>query len=240
MADTDNSEYQPPNSDNKSKVSAHIERMPNGEPVPDKVIDDKTGKLRPIRPRERIFAMAYGCPDSATFLNARQSYSKAFNNSNLSVCATEGHRLVNNPHVRNTITDILNKANLGVEVRADTIHSILSTKDLGTTTTETVKTEDGTSKVVTRRAPGYNHVLKAIDLVNKMDGLYERNQAAADVAVSEWRELSKRLFGPAPRRAGGGGLTSRRGRDVSLVPKAGENIVSGGSSLEKVTEGENT
>ena len=71
-----------------------------------------------------------------------------------------------------------------------------------------------------------------------MDGLYERNQAAADVAVSEWRELSKRLFGPALGRTGGGGHTSRRGSNVSLVPKAGGENTSGG--VGKVAEDENT
>ena len=63
----------------------------------------------------------------------------------------------------------------------------------------TTRGEDGEAITETTHGPGYKDVLKAIDVTNKMDGQYAKAQGAVDVAVTEYRELSKRFFGPGAK-----------------------------------------
>jgi len=199
--------------------------MPNGEPVPDKVIDDK-GKLRPITARERIFAMAYGCPDSPTFANGTQSMRHVNPALSPVVADSMAREYLDKPRVAHTIASIINKAGLGVEVRADKLSQIISHRDIGRSVSKVVHDPDsGETTTIVERSPGWQHIIKAIDLVNKTEGLYDRNQAAADVAVEEYKALSKRFFGPqAPKRAGGGGRGESTVSSVSLVPEPDKNL----------------
>jgi hypothetical protein len=208
--------------------------MPNGEPVPDKVIDDK-GKLRPIRPRERLFAELYGCPDKPTFMNGTASYKQAYSSTNEDTARAQAVDLLARPIIRNTIADIINHAGLGIEVRADSLRSIISHRDIGRTVSKTAHDpESGEVTTTTQRAPGWNHILKAIDLVNKTEGLYDRNQAAADVAIEEYKALARRFFGPHAGKTGAGVQEDPRGTSVSPPPKPDENSTSRGKSTENL------
>jgi hypothetical protein len=211
--------------------------MPNGEPVPDKVIDDK-GKLRPIRPRERLFAELYGCPDKPTFMNGTASYKQAYSSTNEDTARAQAVDLLARPIIRNTIADIINHAGLGIEVRADKLRDIIKHDQIGRVVSKTVhvKDDDGSyhTEVTSQRAPGWSHILKAIDLVNKTEGLYDRNQAAADVAIEEYKALARRFFGPHAGKTGAGVQEDPRGTSVSHLPSADENLTSRGKSTENL------
>lgn len=172
--------------------------MPNGEAIPEKVIGSN-GKLRPIRPQERVFALAFGLPDSPTFANGTQSMLKANPSLSQSVAASMASEYLDRPHVSNTIATIMQKAGLGIEVRADRLKDIISHRDIGKVVSKTTRSEDGEAVTETTHGPGYKDMLKAIDVANKMDGLYAKNQGAVDVAVEEYRSLSKRFFQPQRR-----------------------------------------
>jgi hypothetical protein len=190
---------------------------------------------RPLRPREQAFVHAYADPASSTFGNGTQSYLVVAPDVGYDTARSSAVRMLANDSVSTSICDILNKANMGLEVRVDSIRRIISHKDIGRTVSKVRHTEDETI-TTTESGPGYRDVLKAVDVLNKVDGLYDRNRAAADIASTEYRSLVKRFFSTmdkGPRRAkAGGGHGSPTVLDVSLLPSADKNIEGDSSPIE--------
>lgn len=152
-------------------------------------------RLKPLSPRERVFAMAYGFPGSTTFGNALQSYKVVSPAATDEVAGVGGVRMLNRDRVAMSVADIINSSGLGVEVRADSLKRIISHRDIGRVVSRVKRNEeDGTVETVTESGPSHVATLKAIEVLNKMDGTYERGRVAADVARDEYRDLRKRFF----------------------------------------------
>ena len=150
-------------------------------------------RLKPLKPQQRVFAMAFGLPGSSTFGHGMKSYQEAYPGTSNDVAKVCASQLLTNPNVSRSVAEIINSAGLGVEVRADQLHRIISHRDIGQSVSVVKRVEDKTI-TRTKAGPGYRDALKAIETLNKMDGTYDRNRAAADVAVAEYRDLRKRFF----------------------------------------------
>ena len=154
-------------------------------------------RLKLLKPQQRIFAMAYGFPGSTTFGNALQSYKQAYPHVTDGTAGVQASRLLDDPKVSRTVAEIINSAGLGIEVRADQLKRIISHRDIGRVVSR-VRKEAEETVTETQAGPSFNQVLKAVDVANKMDGLYSKQQGAVDIAVEEYRSMSRRFF---PRRA---------------------------------------
>jgi len=168
--------------------------MPDTPTIVDNDIPGQT-PIKPLKPREIAFVQGYANPASTTFGNATQSYASCHPNASIETARREGWETLTRPHIAQSVIETINNAGLGVEVRADSIRRIISHKDIGRVVSRVKRNEeDGTVETVTESGPSHVATLKAIEVLNKMDGTYERGRVAADVARDEYRDLRKRFF----------------------------------------------
>ena len=172
--------------------------------TPTIVDNDISGQspTKPLKPREQAFVKAYADPASATFGNATQSYLQAYKGVAYDTARTEGCNHLTKPYIAQSVIEVINNAGLGVEVRADSLKRIISHRDIGRVVSRVKRNqEDGTVETVTESGPSHVATLKAIEVLNRMDGTYERGRVAADVARDEYRDLRKRFFASQAPRA---------------------------------------
>ena len=155
--------------------------------------------------RQREFVKAFTDPDKPSFLSACNSYRVISPGVTGGTARTNGHRMIHSPPVRCAVKEILERAGLSIEVRADKLAAIAHHPDIGRVVSITAKTPEGKTETLTRHGPGYKDVLKAIDLANKSDGTYEESRAASQAGEAEYRRIAARFFEgkggrPLPRK----------------------------------------
>ncbi len=170
-------------------------------PVNDQEETQRVINSTALKIRERIFVQAYGDPTSPTFANATQSYRKAYPAASLETAQARGSTLLDRDRVAQSVTDVLNQAGLGIEFRTGTLKRLISHKDIGKVVSRVAHDENGALVTTTEQGPAYRDQLKALDMMNKMDGTYSKSDAQVRVAEREYAELRKRFFqGAKPKQ----------------------------------------
>ena len=117
--------------------------------------------------KQRVFALALTNPDNPCFGNQTRSAHKAYGYQD-QAAAVKGSKLVRNTKVKVAISLLLERNGIGLRDRVATLASAAR----GELTSETIyRDRDGNimKRVVTGLDP-----LRAIDIVNRMDGTYQR------------------------------------------------------------------
>jgi hypothetical protein len=188
--------------DNDISAQSPTSYSPDSDPdySPNLAIQPNDPRLKPLKPQQRIFAMAFGLPGSTTFGHGMKSYQEAYPGTSDEVAKVQASKLLTDTNVSRSVAEIINSAGLGVEVRADSLKRIISHRDIGRVVSRVKRNEEeGTIETITESGPSHVATLKAIEVLNKMDGTYERGRVAADVARDEYRELRKRFFSTMDR-----------------------------------------
>jgi len=169
-------------------------------------------KYRRLKPKQIAFIESYTNPDSDTYSNASKSVEKAYGYSNGSARAF-GSKLLTNNNVQAAVEARMAQYGAGLDVRLSKIADII----VGRHRTEGEITHldaDGhiTHTQRTALAPRPIDVLKAADMIAKLDGTYNQQRLVRDIASKEYARLARK-YDPE-RGARKTGARGKRARPV--------------------------
>ena len=167
-------------------------------------IQDKPKTKKPRKPtlKQKAFVEAYINPESPTYSNGTQSALQAYNTVDSNSAGVMAHETLRSNNVL-TYIEQLNAANQwGIEERSIQL-SAMGKGEYVSRTTSTNRDAAGkvTGKVEVVKEPTAKDILHAIDLSNKVEGIYNRASIQEHVAKREYDikvqamcdEMSKRL-----------------------------------------------
>jgi hypothetical protein len=168
-------------------------KSPQNNTLPD---HDKTAAKTPdLSYTDKVFVAAYTDPDSDTYGNARQSYARAHPNASIETAGANGSKKLNNTSVRAYIEQTLEEIGAGRQVRLAALQRVIQGTHVKTVrTTGTRVGEDGSPQeyeTTVESTPSASEIIKAIDLVNKMTGLYDANRESATAARQEYMKMRR-------------------------------------------------
>jgi phage terminase small subunit len=171
----------------ESQVATH-----NVQPIAKPRKPGDKPKERKLTPKQKRFAEAYtDITNKQTFGNGTQSVLIAYNTESTDTAKRLAHDLTTKPNVLNYIEELNAKHGNSIEERS----KVLAMCAQGTMQSETITRQidgDGNVTAETRNVKGISpaQILKAIDLSNKVEGIYNRAQVAEHIAR---REYDKRM-----------------------------------------------
>jgi len=140
--------------------------------------------------KERVFVSAYTNPESPGFLNATQSVMIASPQSKITSARARGYDITHRPAVKNAIERALDANGFGIDERLNVLARIGN----GAISVEKeVVTKSGNVLSINVR-PSLKERLNAIELANKMEGMYEQQKLDSDLARDEAAELRRRIL----------------------------------------------
>jgi phage terminase small subunit len=138
--------------------------------------------------KQRAFVSAIATPGSPTFGNGLQSAIASNNGRTPGSAKVAAHHLLTRPNITTAVEEILNKHNIGIEVRVKTVKDIISQRYIEVEQLDA----DRELKSVTRMSNSKAQ-LSAIHMLNKLDGSYARAEALGhaqgkvlDPLIAEW------------------------------------------------------
>ncbi len=149
-------------------------------------------KERKLTPKQKRFAEAYtDITNKQTFGNGTQSALLAYNTENPRSATVMAIDTLAKPSVLNYIEELNAKHGNSIEERSKVLAMCAQGKLYSESTIQQVD-DQGNVKSETRVSKGISpaQILKAIDLSNKVEGIYNRAQVAEHVAK---REYDKRM-----------------------------------------------
>lgn len=152
-------------------------------------------KERKLTPKQKRFAEAYTDPtNKKTFGNGTQSALETYNTEKPIIAGQIAQQTLSRPYVQNYIEDLNAKYGNSIEERTKRLGN-LTNGNFPTRVISTQKGADGQvisrTEVVKDMTP--REMLRAIDLSNKMEGLYNRANVAEHVAKREYDALTQRM-----------------------------------------------
>ena len=147
-----------------------------------------TKKERKLTPKQKRFAEAYtNIADKRTFGNATQSALEAYNTTKPEIAHTIAQETIRKPSVLNYIEELNAQHGNSIEERSKILALCMQGKLYSESTIQQVD-DTGTVKSETRVSKGISpaQILKAIDLSNKVEGIYNRTAIAEHVAKREY------------------------------------------------------
>ena len=117
--------------------------------------------------------------------NGRRSYMAAFPKAKAESADAAANRLLRSHKVRAAVCELLEANRLGVEPRIEALGRILNREQH----IEQVYDRDGKIVRTIVRPTPTRDVIRAIDLLNKMDGLYRRAATSGDSGRDALRDL---------------------------------------------------
>lgn len=167
--------------------------------MPDNV-QEALSKLKPI---DLDFVRAYTDPNSPTYSNSTQSIISVRPGIDRTYARSAATRLKAKASVSDAIETLLAQNGADIQVRMRELAELV-TKPTGRSVTKIAKMEDGSVETVVERSPSARDKIAAIDMVNKMTGLYKQHEVDAHEATKEidrmYRRFAQRDKG-APREA---------------------------------------
>lgn len=155
--------------------------MPNPKPL-----DSNSGQ----KTKAEIFLHHYLNKDSPTYLCAAKAYQETTQCKQGS-SASYAYVYLDKLRRDGLVQEYMQRIGLGVEVRQVRLVEIIN----GTATrTETTTTETAKGTVTKTRSvtPSYHERLKAIDILNKMEGVYQEAKIKRDIEGQELKELFRK------------------------------------------------
>ena len=148
---------------------------------------------RELTLKQKTFAKAYTAIGTKTFANGRQSALLAYNAKNPETAGAIATETLSKPYVKFYISQLLDEIDLGVEVRSRVVREVIQGSQTPTITETTHPNGSVTTTKVTRPVCATAR-LKAVDLLNRMDGTYSRAGVESEVARREYEDLRSRVM----------------------------------------------
>ena len=164
-----------------------------------------------IKIKEQLFIDNYTDTDNTTTLgNGTQSMIAVSPELTYNSARTKASLLLTNNAIQSAIEQQIELIGLGSKVRLQTIKDVITGQDLQETITTTKKLDkEGKEtgeryEATTIKTPRASDKLKAIDLLSKIDGTYDKNRVRADVMSSELKTLVRAHRRELTGKGGGG------------------------------------
>ena len=209
--------------------------MPTNLSYPDKSLTPSTGEGFTLL--QTAFIQHYTAIGTTSYGNATQSYWLATNGSCMrSTASVEGCKLLKAPKVQEAIAHIQRSQGMDYQVRDARLKEIINGTHVALSEVEVQRKNKDTGEletesiVTTRRTPTGGDIIRAVDVLNKMDGTYVARQAEGSVMSAELKRMFKdsmRDVTPPKEGTGEGG-----GQGASACHKR-----DGRSPRQKNTEG---
>lgn len=155
--------------------------------------------------KQRDFIANYTNIDNPkTYSNATQSVKQSYGYSDDNSAAVMGNHLLSNSKVIDSIEQ--NIIDLGMEskVRLKAINEVINGTHRQETVTETTDKDGNTYTSKTLKAPRASDLVKAVDLIEKITGTYDKNKAKADVVSADLKDIMRRHRRELTGKQGGG------------------------------------
>jgi phage terminase small subunit len=136
---------------------------------------------------EKVFVTAYTTP-GPTLGNGTQSVLVAKPHLGYDTARVKASEIIARSNVRTAINEIMDKLGLTEEVRADRIKSLIAH---GKTSKVVMSDGEGNVRQVIEQPIKAADVFKGIDLLNKMDGTYDRAALPTKLAEREYDALRR-------------------------------------------------
>lgn len=162
-------------------------------------------KKRKLKPKEKLFISNYTNPDSPTFSNATQSVIALDKTLQHNSAGTIGSRLLQTVVVQESIDAIITELGMESKVRLNAVNKVITGKHLKRTKTTSTDSDGKEYTSISETSPSASETLKAIDLVEKITGTYDKNKAKADVLSAECKNLLREHKKALETGKGGGG-----------------------------------
>ena len=147
-----------------------------------------------LKPKQKQFVNNYVDPKSKTQGNGTQSYAAVHNTAGMNTAAVSASRALSNDNIQQSIAELMESMGMGVRVRLNQTNSIIRQTDKVETIQEHFDADDNlTHKTVSTRDVSPQDRLKAINLANKMEGMYDKNRETAKIVGREVRSLMSRF-----------------------------------------------
>jgi len=161
----------------------------------DKIPDKGKLKGKELSTREKAFVSAYINTESPTFGNGTRSMLKAHPGIKETTAGTLANRTLKRDKIQSAIDQALAKAGITIADRASALAEAI--KGQATKEAKTYHVIEG-ERVLTSvvEAPAYTgrDKLQAIDLVNRMDGTYERVLTEGTARREAFKRLIRKHF----------------------------------------------
>ena len=147
--------------------------------------------IRKLKPRHQAIVKAYTTP-GPTLGNLRAA-GQAVDPSKTPVAAKmEAWRALKLPEVRAAVDEAMAEFGAGHNWRIKTLRDVADPKTILTEERETIHPDGQTTKTITRRSPAPADIARIVDVLNKMDGTYSQQAAAAQV-TARYQNLAHRF-----------------------------------------------
>jgi hypothetical protein len=140
--------------------------------------------LESLNIRQRAAIEAYVDPSSKTFGVGASSYNTAYPPTNVKSASNKMADLMGIPRVKKAISELASKYRVGPEHRVQKLAELIHSGD----TEEILNKENVVVRTI--RKPIHRDAVRAIDMLNRLDGSY----AVAEQAVSVQAEAAKALI----------------------------------------------
>lgn len=169
-----------------------------------------------LTPKRKAFVAHFTDPEGDTYLNATRSAMKASPNVSRETASTLGSRWLHNDAIAEAIERVLEEHGASMDVRVGKLASIAKGEYTHTTTYRNYNIVKGKRKLKSLRdieiQASPQDVIRANDVLNRMQGIEERHKLVREVQ-SEAMRMALRRFAPgtskrarnSPRECGQGG-----------------------------------
>ena len=147
---------------------------------------------KPLKPIHQAFVHNYANPNSDTYSNASQSLLKANPNITPRSARAMTAPLLANPSIQDAIIQHMEDMGCGDKVRSAKLADIIKGRYVSKTETEQIVDGQIVSTSRVKKTPHASDIIKAIDTVNKMSGIYDQSKAKAETMSKTMTELFKR------------------------------------------------
>ena len=163
--------------------------------TPSKTVQRKISKPRKLTPKQKLFVDKYtDINDKKTFGNGTQSVLQAYNTTDPDTAKVMAHEILTTPNVQSYIEEINAKQGNSIEERSKMLAQVMS----GTLVSQVSSAQydkDGNliSRTIVDKGVPPSQILRAIDLSNKVEGVYNRANVQEHVAKRAYDERMKEL-----------------------------------------------
>jgi hypothetical protein len=160
--------------------------------------------------RAARFVVEITDPESPNFGKALGSAESSMNVT-YNTAHKQSYKLMRQDRIRNEIERILEERGMGKEHRSSVLIELITQKM--SRTTERFNAEGEVVEVV-KSGPTFSDIIKAVDLLNRMDGTYTDQKKSSDKERDEHRILLKEVMKEARDRAKGRKIKGEHSIDV--------------------------